>query len=247
MTTSRIYTDLSFFTCHAAIGEDVSDLFNSLTGYSRKDAYSKLLVAPTLMRKEILNRIEREIQTHQQNGNGYLAFKMNALSDKDCIKALYRASQAGVKIDLQIRGVCGLRPGIPGVSETIRVTSIVGRFLEHSRIFYFFNGGQEEVFIGSADLMRRNLDRRVEVLFPIESPKLRDRITRDLLRINLEDNVKSRLLQSDGRYERLQPKPGEKALNSQEWLLKNWSRREHGDREIEIQVKPHLRETSRPS
>jgi polyphosphate kinase len=239
MTTSRIYTDLSFFTCNPAIGEDVSDLFNTLTGHSRKDSYLKLLVAPTGIRSEILNRIEREIQIHQQKGNGYLAFKMNALSDQACILALYRASQAGVKIDLQIRGVCGLRPGIPGVSETIRVTSIVGRFLEHSRIFYFFNGGQEEVFIGSADLMRRNLDRRVEVLFPIESTHLRDRIIRDLLRVNLEDNVKARLLRSDGGYEQLKPKPGEKSLNSQEWLLKNWSRREQGDRSIDIQGKPH--------
>lgn len=247
MTTSRMYTDLSFFTCDPAIGADVSDLFNTLTGYSRKDSYSKLLVAPNDMRRQIVNRIEREIQTHQEKGNGYLAFKMNALSDKDCILALYRASQAGVKIDLQIRGVCGLRPGIPGVSEHIRVTSLVGRFLEHTRIFYFYNGGQEEVYLGSADLMRRNLDRRVEILFPIESPKLRDRIIKDILRVNLEDNVKVRLLGSDGVYERLKPRKDEAAMNAQEWLIKNWRSRDSADRSMDILVKPNLRETSRLS
>ena len=159
--TSRIYTDFSFFTCDAAIGADVSDLFNALTGYSRKESYEKLLVAPHAMRNEILRRIDREIDRQQQFKDGYLAFKMNALVDQDCIRALYRASQAGVRIDLMIRGVCGLRPGIEGISDTITVTSIVGRFLEHSRMYYFRNGGQDELFLGSADLMSRNLDGRV--------------------------------------------------------------------------------------
>ena len=150
----------------------MSDLFNALTGYSRKDSYSKLFVAPHSMRKQLLERIEQEIIRQQEHGDGYLAFIMNSLTDKACIQALYRASQAGVKIDLQVRGVCGLRPGIPDISETITVTSIVGRFLEHARIYYFRNGGQEEIFIGSADLMGRNLDHRVEILFPVESPPL---------------------------------------------------------------------------
>lgn len=223
--TSRFYTDLSYFTCNPAMGSDVSDLFNSLTGYSRKDSYSKLLVAPKLMRSQIIERINRETQRHRDKGDGYIALKMNALVDKACIQALYRASQAGVRINLQIRGVCGLRPGVPGVSENITVTSVVGRFLEHARLFYFRNGGQEELFLGSADLMPRNLDRRVEVLFPIESPQLRDAIYHDLLDVNLHDNLKNRQLLADGQYLRLKPLPNEKPLNSQDWLLTNWKNR----------------------
>ena len=223
--TSRIYTDFSFFTCDDAIGADVSDLFNALTGYSRKESYSKLLVAPHSMRNEILSRIEREIARHQEHGDGYLAFKMNALVDQACIRALYRASQAGVKIDLVIRGVCGLRPGIPHVSETISVTSIVGRFLEHSRLYYFHNGGEDELFLGSADLMTRNLDGRVEVLFPIESPSVKDLLIKNALKIHLRDNVKARQLTSAGTYKRLSPKSEEDAFNSQEWFLKNWKER----------------------
>jgi polyphosphate kinase len=217
--TSRIYTDLSFFTCHPAVGADVSDLFNALTGYSRKDSYSKLLVAPRLMREQLLERINREIERQKTNQDGHIVFKMNALADKACIQALYRASQAGVKIDLQIRGVCGLRPGVPGVSENITVTSIVGRFLEHARIYYFRNGGQDEVFLGSADLMPRNLDRRVEILFPIESPRLRAMVLHDLLEIYLKDNLKSRRLRPDGGYERLKPKKQAAPLDAQEWML----------------------------
>jgi polyphosphate kinase len=220
--TGRIYTDLSYFTCEPIIGADVSDLFNALTGYSRKEAYRKLLVAPVSMRQQILTRIEREIVRQHQHGDGYLAFKMNALVDKSCIQALYRASQAGVQIDLQVRGICCLRPGIPGMSETITVTSVVGRFLEHARIYYFRNGGAEEVFLGSADLMPRNLDRRVELLFPVEVPHLRRIIVRDILRLHLHDNVQARRLLPDGSYERLQPQPGQCALNSQEWLLQHW-------------------------
>jgi polyphosphate kinase len=217
--TSRFYTDLSFFTCHPAVGADVSDLFNALTGYSRKATYNKLLVAPHMMRDQILERINREI-VHQQSGqDGYIAFKMNALADKSCIQALYRASQAGVRIDLQIRGVCGLRPSMPGVSENITVTSIVGRFLEHARIYYFRNGGQDEVFLGSADLMPRNLDRRVEILFPVASARLREALIHDLLEIYFHDNLKTRRLCSDGGYERLQPGPMETPLNAQDWML----------------------------
>ena len=223
--TSRMYTDVSFFTCDAAMGADVSDLFNSLTGYSRKDAYAKLLVAPQLMRRQILERIEREIQRQKDKGDGYLAFKMNALVDKPCIQALYRASQAGVTIDLQVRGVCGLRPGIPGISETITVTSVVGRFLEHARLYYFRNGGEEELFLGSADLMPRNLDRRVEILFPIESPHLRKELVEDLLQVALQDTVKSRQLLSNGHSTRLPLLADQVPMNSQEWFLGHWSSR----------------------
>ncbi len=226
--TSRMYTDLSFFTCDPAMGADVADLFNSLTGYSRKNSYAKLLVAPQLMRDQILERIEREAQRHKEKGDGYLAFKMNSLVDTQCIQALYRASQAGVTIDLQIRGVCGLRPGIPGISETITVTSVVGRFLEHARLYYFRNGGQEELFLGSADLMPRNLDRRVELLFPIESPHLRKVLVDDLLQIALHDNVKARQLLSNGDYTRFQLEPEQAPLNSQDWLLENWNSRGTG-------------------
>lgn len=227
--TSRMYTDISFFTCNPAMGADVTDLFNSLTGYSRKDAYAKLLVAPQSMRRHILERIEREIQRQQDKGDGYLAFKMNALVDKPCIQALYRASQAGVRIDLQVRGVCGLRPGIPGISETITVTSVVGRFLEHARLYYFRNGGQEELLLGSADLMPRNLDRRVEILFPIELPHLRKRLMEDLFQVALRDNVKARQLLSTGHYTRLRPEPHHAPMNSQEWFLENWNGRHAKD------------------
>jgi polyphosphate kinase len=220
--TGRIYTDLSYFSCDPALGADVSDLFNALTGYSRKEAYCKLLVAPGSMRQPLLARIEREIVRQEQHGDGYLAFKMNALVDWQCIQALYRASQAGVTIDLQVRGICCLRPGIPGVSETITVTSIVGRFLEHARIYYFRNGGQEEVLVGSADLMPRNLDRRIELLFPVDHPRLREAIIYTVLRVHLQDSAQARRLLPDGSYERRAPQPGEPAMHSQAWLLAHW-------------------------
>ncbi len=219
--TARLYTDIGLFTCDPDIGADVSDLFNSLTGYSSKDEYRKLLVAPGTMREHLIQRVEREIERHKKHGDGYLAFKMNSLVDKACIKALYRASQAGVEIDLQVRGICCLRPGVPGVSENITVTSIVGRFLEHPRIFYFRNGGKEEMFVGSADLMPRNLDRRVEQLFPVEDPDLLKSVYRQILQVHLRDNVQSRRLLADGTWERLHPKEGEPALNSQLWMIEN--------------------------
>jgi polyphosphate kinase len=217
--TSKIYTDFSYFTCDPEIATDVSDLFNALTGYSRKEKYHQLLVAPASMRQQILARINREIDLHRQSGDGYLAFKMNALVDTECIQALYRASQAGVKIDLQVRSICCLRPGVPGVSENITVTSIVGRFLEHSRIYYFHHGGADELLLGSADLMPRNLDRRIEILFPITSPLLKKYLLNEILQIHLRDNVQARLLLADGRYQRVQPKPNEPKLNSQMWML----------------------------
>ncbi len=226
--TARVYTDIGYFTCDPDIGADISDLFNALTGYSLKKDYRKLLVAPNTMRQEILKRIYREIEQHRKHGNGYLIFKMNQLVDKPCIQALYEASQAGVKVDLQVRGICCLRPGIPGISDNITVTSIVGRFLEHARIYYFRNGGADEFFVGSADLMPRNLDRRVEQLFPIEDPQYKEALWQ-ILTIHLCDNVKARRMLPDGTYERVQPQPGEEIIDSQQWLIEHrgfWNRGE---------------------
>jgi len=220
-TTSRIYTDFGFLTCDKQIGEDVANLFNFLTGYARIESYQKLLVAPLSLRKGILSMIDREIDSHQQKGGGHLIFKMNALVDPFCIAALYRASQAGVKIDLQVRGICCLRPKIPGVSENIEVTSIVGRFLEHARIYYFRNGGNAEIFLGSADLMPRNLDRRVEVLYPVQNPAIRDAIIEKILPVQLNDNIKLRLLQSDGTYERRTIPDEAEPLNAQAWFVEH--------------------------
>lgn len=219
--TARIYTDIGYFTSDPDMGAEASRLFNALTGYSLDNNYGKLLVAPGMMRQHILDRVEREINRHREHGDGYLAFKMNQLVDKPCILALYRASQVGVKVDLQIRGICCLRPGVPGVSENISVTSIVGRFLEHPRIFYFRNGGDEEILLGSADLMPRNLDRRVETLFPVEDPRLRNALRDHVLGMHIKDNVQSRRLLADGSYERVRPRDGEPKMNSQLWMLEH--------------------------
>lgn len=222
--TAGIYADLGLFTSNPDIGADVSDLFNVLTGYSRQREYRKLLVAPNTLRREIIARIDREIEAHERDGGGHIVFKLNALSDRECIEALYRASVAGVKVDLQVRGICCLRPGVPGLSENVSVTSIVGRFLEHARIFYFRNGGGEEsgeIFLGSADLMGRNLDRRVETLFPIESPLLRQRIINVILPVHLDDNAQSSLLTPDGEYVRRTPQEGSPLINSQQWMTDN--------------------------
>jgi polyphosphate kinase len=219
-TTARLYTDLGLFTCNEEIGADVSDLFNHLTGYSAKKSYRKLLVAPHSLRSGLERLIRMEIEQHQEHGDGHLIFKMNALEDAGMIRLLYEASQAGVKIDLLVRGVCSLRPGVPGVSETIRVRSILGRFLEHSRIFYFHNGGDEIVYLGSADLMPRNLNRRVEVLFPVEDRTLVRRVRDKILTKYLEDEAGARLMQPDGSFTRPKRQPGKRVLNSQTWFLK---------------------------
>jgi polyphosphate kinase len=218
-TTSRIYTDFGFLTADRAIGEDVAHLFNFLTGYARIDKYQKLLVAPVSLRSGIIDRIDREIERHASNGDGRLIFKMNALVDPLCINALYRASRAGVRVELQVRGICCLRPGIPGVSDNITVSSIVGRFLEHARIYYFHNGGNEEVFLGSADLMPRNLDRRIEVLFPVENPVIRDAIVTTILPVQFHDTEKLRSLQPDGTYKRRILPESTVPLNVQSWLV----------------------------
>ncbi len=219
--TARVYGDIGYLTSDQEIGSDVSDLFNSLTGYSQKVDYRKLLVSPVSMRREIVRRIDREIERHKDKGNGYIGWKLNALVDKEIIQALYRASMEGVKIDLNVRGHCCLRPGIKGISDNIRVTSILGRFLEHSRIYYFRNGGEEEVLLGSSDMMPRNLQKRVEVLFPVGDKKLRNALVKDILEVHLADNVKARILRPDGSYQRVQPKHGEKKMNSQLWMIKH--------------------------
>nr|MBA2284683.1 RNA degradosome polyphosphate kinase [Ktedonobacteraceae bacterium] len=174
---------------------------------------------PVSLRRSIIERIEREIQMHKEHGNGHLIFKINSLVDPATIEVLYRASQAGVRIDLIVRGICCLRPGIPGISETIRVRSLVGRFLEHSRVYYFGNGGNPEIYLGSADLMQRNLDARVETLFPIEDPLLGTAIRTSLLDRQLADTSNARELLPVGCYERVRPEPGEPPFDSQAWSL----------------------------
>lgn len=217
-STARAYIDIGLLTTDEAIGADVTELFNVLTGYSDQKTYRKLLVAPHGLREGILTKIEREIAHHRVSGNGHLIFKCNSLTDVKIIMALYSASQAGVQIDLIVRGICCLRPGIPGVSETIRVRTIIGRFLEHSRIYFFHNSGNPEIYLGSADLMERNLDRRVEVLFPIEDVDMKRHLRDIVLDAYLFDNTQARELQSDGTYLRLTPGKTP-AVNAQERLL----------------------------
>jgi polyphosphate kinase len=220
-TTAHLYTDIGLFTAREDIADDVTGLFNYLTGYSAKADYQKLLVAPITLRAKLESLIDREIAHQKAGRKGHLIFKTNSLVDPLVIRSLYRASQAGVKVDLLVRGSCCLRPGMPGVSDHITVTSIVGRFLEHSRAMYFRNGGAEEVYAGSADLMTRNLSRRVEVLFPIEDPKLIRRVKEELLDAYLADDVKARRLKSDGSYMRVKPAAaGARPFNVQAQLLR---------------------------
>ncbi|NWG33416.1 MAG: polyphosphate kinase 1 [Chloroflexi bacterium] len=217
--TSSLYEDLGMFTCDEAIGADATDLFNYLTGYSAQTEYRKLLVAPVNLRQKIESLIQREIE-HAQNGRkGRLIFKINSLVDPHMIQLLYAASQAGVKVDLLVRGMCCLRPGLKGVSENIRVVSIVGRYLEHSRIYYFHNNGQEEVYLGSADLMPRNLDHRVEVVFPVERSEHIQHLRENVLAAYLRDNTRARWMQADGTYVRLKPREKEEKMDIQEWLM----------------------------
>ncbi|MBD2327808.1 polyphosphate kinase 1 [Alkalinema sp. FACHB-956] len=212
--TASLYTDLGLFSCREDIGADLTDLFNYLTGYSRQRDYRKLVVAPVNLRDRILTLIQREID-HQRAGNqGRIVAKMNALVDPQIIRALYEASQAGVSIDLIIRGICCLKPGLAGVSENIRVISIIGRFLEHSRIFYFRNNGEEEILIGSADWMPRNLDRRVEAVVPVEDPELILDL-QEMLGVMLADNRQAWELQADGRYVQRRPSHGSHEQPSQ--------------------------------
>ena len=217
--TARVYTDLGFFTSNPDYADDASALFNYLTGYSELPQWKKLIVAPSRMQAFMIERIEREAELQKQGKTGRIIAKINGLLEPAVVQALYRASQAGVKIDLICRGICALRPGMPGLSDNIRVVSIIDRFLEHSRIFYFGNSGDPQVLIGSADWMDRNLSRRVEVVFPIEQADLKKRLIDEILAISLADNVKARELLPDGSYRRFVPKAGEELVRSQERFL----------------------------
>jgi polyphosphate kinase len=213
--TSAFYTDLGLLTDDKQIGADATELFNFLTAYTQKDNYKKLLVAPLNLRRRMIELIERETANARKGLPARIVAKMNRLADTEIIRALYEASQAGVKIDLIVRGVCMLRPGVPGLSENITVRSIVGQLLEHSRVYYFANGGNEEIYMGSSDWMPRNLDRRVEVMTPIENPKIKEFLKDEFLSAYLRDNVKARILQPDGSYERAVPDSSGEAFNSQ--------------------------------
>jgi len=200
--TARLYSDIGLLTADRELAADVAAFFNLLTGASEAVGWSALSIAPTELRRRFLDLIEREIQASTREQPGLIIAKVNSLQDQDMCQALYRASRAGVKVQLNVRGICCLRPGVPGVSETIEVRSIVDRYLEHARVFYFRNGGHEEVYLGSADWMSRNLDRRLEILFPVKAPALARRLT-GILEGYFADNVKASRLLPDGRYERV--------------------------------------------
>ena len=219
--TAKLYTDLGLFTCDEDVCADVSDIFNYLTGYSKQKDYRKLIVAPVNMRNQMIEKIIREIENVKAGGKGKIIWKLNSLVDPTIISVLYEASTNGVKIDLIVRGICCLIPNVPGLSENINVTSIVGRYLEHSRVFYFYNNGNEEFYLSSADMMQRNLDRRVEISFPVEDKKLQNELMRTLIKISLKDNTKTRILTRDMNYEIITTENGVKKINSQEWLMKH--------------------------
>jgi polyphosphate kinase len=219
--TAKIYTDLSLFTCRPELGADVTHLFNRLTGFSKTTKYKKVLVAPTSLRSGFTELIDREAEHARAGRPSGIVAKLNAISDARIVQALYRASQAGVPIELFVRGMCELRPGIPGVSDTIRVRSIVGRFLEHSRIFCFANAGAREVYMGSADWMGRNLDRRVETVVPVLDPAIADYICDGILDFMERDNCKTRWLRSSGSYIRRTPADGEPLFCAQNEFLES--------------------------
>ncbi len=218
-STARAYTDLCLLTCRPEIGADVTDLFNRLTGYSRQRRFRRLLVSPTGWRQRLVELIDREMSWVARGEKGHLIFKLNGLTDPPIVDLLYRASQAGVQVDLIVREMCILRPRVPGLSDNIRVISIVGRFLEHHRIYAFRNGGQEEVYLGSADLMPRNLDRRVETVFPVEDESWRTYLRDGVLGLYLRETVRAHELQPDGSYVRRRPRPDALPVDAQEALL----------------------------
>ena len=218
-TTARIYTDLGLFTSDEHFGADATELFNYLTGYSKQIEYRRLMVAPVNLRDRVAALIDREVEHHKNGKPSRIFAKINSLTDTKLVRRLYEASQEGVPIDLLVRGVCALRPGVPGLSDTISVKSIVGRFLEHSRIYYFLNGGDEDIYIGSADWMQRNLDRRVELIAPIEDPELKRHLKEDVLDVCWQDNVKARRLLPDGSYERVRAPEGEQRIDAQNHFI----------------------------
>ena len=227
--TARLYTDFGLFTTDEQIGADVADMFNYLTGYGRPLHYRKVLIAPNHLRDGLIDQIERTIAAHSPESPARIAMKMNALVDGRCIRALYRASQAGVRVDLNVRGICCLRPGVPGISENIRVVSIVGRLLEHSRVYAFERDGECTIYISSADLMPRNLDHRVELAVPVESPELRAELL-DTLERAFADNQSSWELDGEGVWQRRSPGPGEQPRNLQLELSELHARRAGEDR-----------------
>ncbi|MCI6676349.1 MAG: RNA degradosome polyphosphate kinase [Clostridiales bacterium] len=227
--TAKLYTDCGLLTCNPAIGEDATAVFNMLSGYSEPLGWNRLSVAPLWLRHRFIRLIQREAQYAREGKEAHIVAKMNSLCDKEIIATLYEASQAGVKIELIIRGICCLKVGIPGISENISVRSIVGNFLEHSRIFYFHNDGAEEVYMGSADWMPRNLDKRVEILFPVEDLKLKEEV-KHILQVELDDTVKARILQKDGKYERVDRR-GKPAVNSQDQFCEEAAAAEKQEKE----------------
>lgn len=226
--TARLYEDLSVFTCDTEITSDVSELFNVLTGYSEQETYRKIWVAPRSLREHFLRAIAREIQAHHAHGNGRLIFKMNSLVDRELIRALYAASREGVQIDLIVRGACCLRPGVPGWSENIRVRSVIGRFLEHSRLYYFGNGGNDEIYLGSADLMERNLDRRIEVVFPVEDRSLVVYLRDTILPMYLHDIENSWTLDRQGRWTMLRTMGEQSERDVQTQLMRLYAKPPQG-------------------
>jgi polyphosphate kinase len=217
--TTHMYEDIGMFTCDPVLGQDVANLFRYLMEQGGEQKYQKALVAPMNLRQRLEALIRREMEHSRAGFPARLIFKVNSLTDLEMVDLLYEASRAGVQIDLFVRGMCCLRPGVPGRSENIRVTSIVGRYLEHSRIYYFFNGGQEQIYLGSADLMERNLNRRVELLFPLENPEHIRLICEEVLNVYLRDNQLAYALHADGKYERKAPAQGERPVNAQNWLM----------------------------
>ncbi len=216
--TARLYCDLGMLTCDDAIAQDLTELFNYLTGYSPPPQYRKILTSPYTLKQALLDKIEREIKNHTEKEPGLIQFKMNALEDTDITRALYRASQAGVKVNLIVRDTCRLRPGLPGLTENVQVIGIIGPFLEHARIYYFWNKGKEEYYIGSADLMKRNLESRVEVVTPVEDPKLRQEL-RLIIDVQLSSRKHAWEMQADGSYIERKDTTGKKSLSSQETFI----------------------------
>lgn len=218
-STAKLYTDMSLLTSNEDICADVTDIFNAMTGYGHPESYRKLLVSPLFMRKGLLECIEREIELHKEHGGGQIIFKCNQLVDQDIIEALYRASMAGVSIHLLVRGICCLRPGVPGISENITVTALLGRFLEHARVYWFANHGESILYMGSADMMPRNLDRRIEVLTPVLDPEIRRFIRDTALELQLGDNTQTWRLKEDGVYQRVVPAKKARELSSQVQMM----------------------------
>ncbi|MCO5220187.1 MAG: polyphosphate kinase 1 [Thermomicrobiales bacterium] len=231
--TARLYEDVGIFTSDPEITSDVSELFNVLTGYSEQEHYRKIWVAPRSLRVHFLRAIEREIVEHRRHGNGRLIFKMNSLVDRELIRALYVASREGVQVDLIVRGACCLRPGVPGWSENIRVRSVIGRFLEHSRIYYFGNGGNDEIYLGSADLMERNLDRRIEVVFPVEDPELLAYLRDSILPLYLDDVENSWTLDRSGAWSMLRTYGEASTRDVQSELMQLYARTSQGSSQFQ--------------